>query len=373
MPDEIEKGTEKAPLSKLAEMNEMNQDFNDVTFEKQVPFDFSEEVPDTAAQVAEEPRKKKTKKVDISKLSIVEERDPITKQRELKNALFGNKSAFLIIAAQSGYAAQVAPLVHKDALNILYSNLSRYEYKKNLYKVIYEKIISFSVGKMTFDEWLKNTSIEDLETFYYGIYCATFPDEGTLTLTCPDCGKSENYRVSNLNLTKTTDRKAMKKLIEEVSKNAISMDAMKQYSLIGKNDAFMLDGSGFIVELKTPSLWDSLELLRLVPEDVIDRSPTNVTNMLYINRILVPKKPGGTIKDSSYVEHADRQELLRIVDNLSIDDAQEIQDAVDERVESHKISYSIKNYKCSNCGKEIKEIPISIEEILFTLIYDKIQ
>lgn len=372
MAEEI-KGTEKAPIESLNKMNQMNQDFDDVKFEKEVPFDFKEDIPETTAEVVDNDnkKKKKVKKIDINKLSIVDERDPITKQRELKNALYGNKSAFMIVAAQSGYVAQIAPLVHKDAVNILYSNLSRYEYKKNLFKVIYEKIVNFSVGKMTFEEWLKCTSVEDLETFYYGIYCATFPDEGTLSVQCPDCGDTENYRVSNLNLTKTTDRKAMKKLIEDVSANAINKESMAQYSLIGKNDAFALSDSGFIIELRTPSLWDSLELLRLVPEDIIDKDTTSLTNMLYINRILVPRKAGD--KQTQYIEHDDRQELLRIVDNLSIDDAQEIQDAVADRVDDHKISYSIKNYKCQNCGKEIKEIPISIEDILFTLIYEKIQ
>lgn len=372
MAEEV-KGTEKAPIEKLKAMNSMNSEFDDITFEKEVPFDFSEDISDASAEVVEEDtskKKKKIKKVDINKLTIVDERDPITKQRELKNALYGNKSAFMIVAAQSGYVAQIAPLVHKDAINILYSNLSRYEYKKNLFKVIYEKIVNFSVGKMTFDEWLKCTSVEDLETFYYGIYCATFPDEGTLSVQCPACGNTENYRVSNLNLTKTTDRKMMKKLIEEVSKNAIDKESMSKYSLVNKNEAFILDDSKFVIELKTPTLWDSLELLRLVPEEVIDKNTNSLTNMLYINEILVPREAGEKVQ---YTEHNDRQELLRIMDNLSIDDAQEIQDAVAERVDEHKISYSIKNYKCQNCGKEIKEIPISIEDILFTLIYEKIQ
>ena len=356
---------------KIAEMNQMNTDFDDVTFERKVDFNLDDVDDDetVVAIPAEEDKKKpkKKKKVDLDKLDIVDERDPISRQREIKNALYGNKSMFQIVAAQSGYSATMAPLVHKDAINILYTNLSRYEYKKNLYKVIYEKIVDFSAGKMTFEEWLKETSVEDLETFYYGVYCATFPDQGTLSIQCPHCHDERSVKIPNLNLKKTTNRKEMNKLIADVAANATTREKMKEYSLIGKNEAFELEDSKIVVELRTPSLYDSLELLRLVPEEIIDKDITSLTNMLYINRILVKRK------DGKYIEQTDRQEILRTVDGLSIDDAQSLEELVSSRVDEHRITYSIKNYKCDNCGKEIKDIPISIEDILFTLIYDKIQ
>lgn len=363
----------KDKIDEVIKLNKMNDEYNDVTFEKEVPFQFDEEESEeeteaVASEEKDEPVRKSAKKVDISKLTIIDNRDPIATQREIKNALYGNKSAFQIVAAQSGYVANIAPLVHKDVVNLLYSNLGRYEYKKQLYRVIFEKITSFSVGQMTYDEWLKSTSVEDLETFFYGLYCSTFPDEGTLSITCPTCGNEETVKISNVNLAKTTDRKAMKKLIEEVSSQSNTKDIMHKFSLIGKTEAFALTDSGIVIELRTPTLWDSLELLRLVPENVIDKNVNSLTNMLYINRMLIPKKGA-----NQYVEETDRQELLRIVDNLTLDDAREVQDAVSKRVDDHRISYSVKNYKCQHCKTNIKDIPISIEEILFTLIYDKIQ
>ena len=43
------------------------------------------------------------------------------KERDLRQALFNNKIAFQIVAAQSGYMAKVSPLVHKDLVNIYYT------------------------------------------------------------------------------------------------------------------------------------------------------------------------------------------------------------------------------------------------------------
>lgn len=340
--------------------------------EKEVKFDFlenekKESTTEVDTIVEPEKPKKKAKKVSLSKINVLEATE-LEKETDIRTALYGGKSVFQIIAAQSGYMAKVAPLVHKDTVSLLYSNLSRYEYKKAVFKVIYDKIVSISSGRVDFETWLKNTSVEDIETFYYGIYCATFPDEGVFTFSCPNCGNSRDLSVKHSNLFKTADNVEMKKLISNVSKNSNDEASRQKYSLVGKTEAFQLPDSGIIMEIRTPSLWDSLEILRVVPERVIDRDTTSVTNMLYVKKFLIPSKQKG-----GYIEQTDSQELLRIIDNLSIDDASELQSLVSERVDNHRITYSIKNIKCPDCGKVVEDIPVSIEDILFTLIFEKTQ
>jgi hypothetical protein len=111
---------------------------------------------------------------------------------------------------------------------------------------------------------------------------------------------------------------------------------MKEYSLIGKYEAFELSDSGIIAELRTPTLYDSLELLRTVPETIIDKDPIGLTNMLYINKLYAKEK-----NDAGYVSITNRETLLKIIDNLSIDDAAQLEDAVSDRVDSNRITYSI--------------------------------
>lgn len=366
-----EKLNEKLGLTQSAVDKEI--EFAD-SIEKEVKFDFAKHiedttpsaVPQTSTDIDEEPQRK-AKKIDISKISIIP-KNAIEKEQDLRNALYGDKSVFQIVAAQSGYMAKVTSLVNKDVVNLLFSNLSRYEYRKSVFKVIYDKIVAFSVGRMTFEEWLKQTSVEDIETFYYGIYCATFPNSGSFTFTCPKCGNEETLKINHNNLFKTADKEKMKKLINDVSRNCNNISEMKKYSLIDKTEGFQLTDSKIIMELRTPSLWDSLELLRTVPEQVIDRDTTSVTNMLYIKRFLIPTKTESGI---DYSEQTDSQELLRIIDNLTIDDANELQTAVSDRVDENRISYTIKNIVCPKCQNEIKETAISIEDILFTLIFEK--
>jgi len=348
-------------------------EFDNDDFEKEIKINLDEIEEDFVTQdIIEEEEvevpRKKAKVVDISTISVTNKTE-LDKERDLKNALYGNKGAFQIVAAQSGYMAKVLPLVHKDVVNILYSTLGRYEYKKGVYRVIWEKIYDTSVGRMDFDTWLKVTSVEDMETFYYGVYCSTFPNSGTFKYKCPECGAEREYKIRHDNLIKTTDAQKMRALMDEVSKNATSIEAMKKYSLIGKNQAIQLSESNLIVELRTPTLFDSLEILRTVPEQTIDKDTLSVTNMLYVKRILIPSKQDSTV----FTEELNRQAILRVIDNLPIDDAKELEDAVYDRVDENRIMYSIKTIKCAECGEEVHDIPVSIEDILFTLIFEKTQ
>lgn len=357
----------------LNKSNSIKEDSIEEVIEKVVEFDISELDKPNEEIILDEindevkPRKK-AEKIDPNNIKIVNSTE-LEKDMDLREALYGGKSMFQVIAAQSGYMAKVAPLVHKDIINLLYSNLSRYEYKKAVFRVIYDKIVAISTGKkMSFETWLKQTSVEDIETFYYGIYCATFPDEGKFTFTCPECDTERDMSIKHGNLFKTTDNERMKKLFKDISAHATSDEMREKFSLVGKSELFKLPDSGIIMEVRTPSLWDSLEILRVVPESVIDRDTLSVTNMLYVKKFLIPSK-----KLDGYSEKYDSQELLRIIDNLSIDDAAELQNIVSSRVDESRVSYSIKNVKCPNCGNTIDDTPISIEDILFTLIFEKAQ
>lgn len=356
----------------LSEDGDLPPLVEDESIEKEVEVDYFEDLKeetmiDELLEDEEETPKRRAKVVDLESLHVINKTE-MDKERDLRNALYGNKAAYQIVAAQSGYMAKVLPLVHKDIINILRENVNRFEHQKSLYRVIWDKIHDTSVGKMSFEQWLRNTSVEDIETFYYGLYASTFPNEGSFRYTCPHCGVEHDYKVNHGNLIKTTDKDKMKELISKVSRDATTMEKMKEFSLIGKTQAIQLGDSGLIVELRTPSLFDLLEILRTVPEKTINRDAESIVYMLYVNKVYIPAKD-----ESGYYEENIKSSILRIIDNLPIDDANEFKDAVDDRVDENRITYSLKNIKCVECGQEVKDIPISIENLLFTLIFEKAQ
>jgi hypothetical protein len=369
--DNVEPMTDKEIIE---ETEQLAQDIlKKNSLEKEETFYQPEDIPDKIMSneyEAEEEIVKEIKKVDPSKLKVIN-KNAIDKERDITRALYGGKSTFQVVAAQSGYMAKVLPLVHKDQVNLYYNNLSFYEYKKAVYRVIWEKIQDTSVGKLNWEEWLRSTAVEDLETLFYGIYSSTFPNEGSFRVSCPnpECGEDHEYKVNHSNLIRTADKDKIRKLIDDVSKNSTTIEKMKEFSLIGKNEAVELGESKIVVEIRTPSLFDSLEILRTVPEKTINKDVLTITNLLYVDKMYIPTKDDKSV----YVDESNRQTILKIIDSMPINDAKDLQVAVLERVENNRISYSIKNIKCPTCAHETKEVPISVEDVLFTLIFEKTQ
>lgn len=332
-------------------------------------FENEDDSAEAKADEKSKPTKSKAVKIDPKDIKIISGRNQLEKERDLKAALFGNKAAFQVVAAQSGYMAQMVPLVNKDLYNILFSNLSRYEYRKAVYKLVWEKTINMTGGRIGFEDWLRITAVEDAETLYYGIYCATFQNDGYFGISCPECGEEHNYVVNHMNLISTSDKDSMKNHITAINSAENTTESIKKFSMLQNTDIFKLNDSNLLFEVRTPSLYDALEILRTIPEESIDKDPANMTNMMYVKRVLVPSKAG----NGMYDEHTNSQGILKIIDNLSINDGAELQDAISERLDAHRITYSIKNAKCPSCNHVIESTPVNIENLLFTAIFERIQ
>ena len=305
------------------------------------------------------------KEIDIDKINV-SQRKAIDTNRLLHEALKASTSTFEIVVPQSGYSCKIAPLTNRDSFNILNSSSSEYENNKTTYKVIYSKIREFSCGQMTFDQWLKNTTVADLETFYYGLYCATFLDEGAFKFTCPDyeCGHETTIAIRNKSLVQTADFEGMKENIKHIEAEATSFKAVKQLSLLSSFAHIQLPKTKFIFELKMPSLYDLLDLYKQVDDKVLkNHGDDDINTLLCINGMLIPEDNG------NYVSDIDKNDFLQIIDNLPVQDAGALRKAISEILEKNHVYYTIKSVKCAKCGKEIKNIPINLRSILFTKIY----
>ena len=309
------------------------------------------------------------KKIDITNL-VISERNAIQQNTDIKAALLVGKASFTVAAPKSGYPVSMLPLVHKDAQRILYSTLDPVSQQREMYKIIHEKIYSSGVEriKRDFNYWLKNTAAEDIDTLYYGVYCSTFPDGGNLQVTCSECLETTGYVIPHDNLVSSEDPQ-IRNLVSDIIRTVNTEEGMKKYSLVGENETYLLEESGIVVEVKTPTLADLLDIMRSVKEEKIKRDRISVTNMLYINKILIPNK---TIK-GQYSQITDRKTILHIIDNLSLDDAQLVNNIIGDLIENHRLSYKVKDITCAKCGAIIDDQDFSMEEILFTAIFDKYQ
>lgn len=300
--------------------------------------------------------------VDASEIKIVE-KNALEKNR-IVNSLYSHKPEFQIIASQSAYNATITPLVNADILSLMNSSVSWYNYQKNIYKIIFEKLGNLP-GQLNFDQWCKITSVEDIETFFYGLFCSTFPEDGTISIDCPECGNLTQIKINCSQLSQVDDAKSFKKRKDDISKNVVTMEDVKVRTMLFNTISYKLPESGVILKLKTPSLYDHLEILRTISEDVLSKNEMATTQLLYIDSLLIPDS------DGYYIENG-RVTILGLIDRMSITDAKYLRSAIQQRIEENKISFSIKNVKCPDCEYVHERIPVSMQDILFTAISERV-
>ena len=314
--------------------------------------------------------KKQPKYVDPDKIDVATRYNAIEKNKYLDKVLgvglFGKTSTVEIIASQSGYTCKMSPLNNSDSFRILNSQSTLFENERTTYKTIYDKITEFSCGPMDFIEWLKKTSVADLDTFYYGLYCATYLDEGTFKFSCsnPECGEITEQKIRNKSLIRTADYAEMKKLEDTISKESKSKEDMARLSLLNDMQIVKCNKSGLAFEIKNPSLFDLLELYRTIDEKVLQkRSDADINSALCVNGMLIP-----TEKENEYIPDRDINDIFKAIDNMPISDAAELRNEIIKKLEKNHVTYSIKSVKCHKCGKEINNIPLNLRQILFTVI-----
>lgn len=325
-----------------------------------------------------ESSKSKLNYVDIDSFQI--DQPTVETQKASIENIFGQVSSYEVVCLQSGYGATMSALTYKDILTITNANVSSYEARKNLLNTIYKKIQKLSFceenKKPKFDEWLKMTSYGDLETLLYGIYCATFQEKSSVNVLCPYCEKEGTISINNNELIQTEGNKAeISNEIDEISKNADSIDKVMDYSIISIDEkhkkknikSLMLNKSKMVFNIKRPTMYEILDILKNMKEDVIASLSSDTFNMLLCTFSIYVKN-----KDNDkYFVVKNKNDIVTIINMLSVEDVSDLKQAIDNILEEKYIYYKIKKTTCPNCKKEIYNIPMDIESLLFFQISEK--
>lgn len=296
-------------------------------------------------------------------------------QKELLKALnrgaLGQSSYAEVIAAQSGYSCKIKPLTNADSFRIFNSKGTLFDNEDMTFRTIYDKILEFSCGPMSYSEWLSRTSLGDLESFYYGLYCATFIDEGTFKFECtnPKCNKISEAIIRNKSLIRVANYDEMKQLEEKIAKESKSQADRERLSLINEVRHIILSDTGLGIEIKCPTLADILYFYKTTSTELYTKfSAIDIHSMLYVSGILVPTGDPG-----SWYPITDKTEIIGVFDKLTIGDAAELRTAIKEQLDKRHVSFAISEIKCDHCKKTIRNVPLNLRDILFTLISEKRQ
>lgn len=309
-------------------------------------------------------------KVDLSSIEI--SNSNVLNIERTEN-LFKNKKVTQVTACQSAYTAYMSALTNQEIQNLIGSDEDFYSFRKRIIKLTYKHQEDTSIGRLTFPLWEKLTSFFDLETLLYGIYCQTFPYDNTYNVTCPNrqCGHKYTTVANNNTIVEVRGKDGIFEQLNDIVQNVRTPQQAMDKSLVHTTKRMICDESKIIVDIRIPSVYDYLEgLLSKVNPQFAEENSNSLGMALFINKIYIPDL--ATLKDTgklTYFEINDSMKIMDYITNLSFMDAETVTQEINDFSEKYKISYSLKNVVCPECGEVISEIPLDIEQLLFHTIH----
>lgn len=306
--------------------------------------------------------------VDLNNIEIDNDIDKLS-LANIENSILNDKTTMMVTCCQSSYTAQLSALRSQEIQSLVNSNIDYYSYKKRLFQIIHKHIETTSVGKIDYGKWLHSTSYFDIDTLLYGLYCQTFNYENKYTITCnnPKCGQNFDIITNNNTIVEFRDKEIFEK-IDEIVRSVKNADELLSKSQVHKTKRIMLKESKIIFDIRIPSAFDYLEeVVAKNDDDTIEEYQNALGIALFVSNIYIPNiillEKTGTLK---YIPlDMSKDHFIRTISNLSIYDSNQLSNEINNFVEKYRVTYSIRNTICPHCGKEIKTIPLDMEDMLF--------
>ena len=318
----------------------------------------------------------------------------IIKQR-LNNQVNSKKTP--VCALSSNIFCEVSGFSYSDLTQLNAERNDGYIDRRRQLEVLYKKILNPNVP-LSFDTFLRTTSIYDEEAFYFGAFKSTFGDKVKIPLTCQheDCQHSFTYEIDADDLIISKDYITMGDKVKDI----MSMHNIRDLedSDVNKVKRFRLS-SGHIIDICHPSLHTLLEkTIKLVANSPLatDEKYNDIIDLLpFISALYIPVVPEGDTRLASEISPAEldfievsidegdklkvsRAKLMALCDEiltLGYNSVMEISKFIMDRVTAiqEQFSMGLVDVVCPKCGRPLGArsngqenfIPIKIRELIF--------
>ena len=332
----------------------------------------SEKIPSQApiAETVVEGKKPSTREeilssreVDIKKFKVVKSANPLGTFKEL-DALF-LKPSYDVIALQSGYRSAFKAMNNDNMIAIRKFSGSEREQNLKLFNFVFNQMVNSSLGKVSFDTWLKVTAENDFETLIYGIYCATFPNENDYDVTCPHCATVNKMKISKERLIRACDVEETSQYINGILSKNYPPDELVKHSVVNMTERVMLPGTKIICDIVTPTLADYLRTLHR-SEQMKNFEPEIFTYLKYLGDMFIPHIYSFTTdSEPEFIQLETMDDRLRAIVDMPVSDRRALDKAIKEKNSKYKVEYKLPDCNCIKCHGEIKNIVVDMTEQLF--------
>ena len=308
--------------------------------------------------------------IDLNNIVISDSLNSLEKHKNL-DLVFNSKPTFQVALPQSCYTTYMEALKYTDIDAITQSTMDEYHTTLKMYQIIHSRIQATSIGAISFETFCECTSFFDLQNLFYGLHMQTFPGKTSFEFKCIHCGHAFSHMIPNDSLIFSKDEKIFERL-EEVAKNADTPDKVKANSLVSKSERICLEQSKTIIDIRIPSLQDQLNVLKSTPSDKMEENQDDLVTLLFIKNLYLLNVPETLEKKSAvYYPVTAQKSIINILKELSINDSKQLAKAIDSWTDKYKTEYRIPSFKCPSCKKDLGDMPVDMESVLFRLMLNQ--
>jgi len=311
-----------------------------------------------------------TMNIDLNNIIISDSLNSLEKHSNL-DLIFNSTPTFQVPLPQSCYVAYMNALKFDDIDAITNSTMDEYHSTLKIYQIIHNRIQATSIGPINFDTFCECTSFFDLQSLFYGLHMQTFPGSTKFDFKCVHCEHEFSHDIPNDSLVFSKDEAIFERL-NEIAMTADNSDAVIKASLLSEHKRVCLEQSKTIIDIRVPSLKNQLDILKSTPTDQLESLASDLATLLFIKNVYLLNVPETLEKKSPvYYPVSGNEKIIKILKQLSINDSKQLARAIDEWTNKYKTEYRIPNFKCPSCGKDLGEMPVDMENVLFRLMLNQ--
>lgn len=277
----------------------------------------------------------------------------------------------------SGFKVDMTGLSYGEMTDIAMSlsNITFEKYNKRL-SVLYNHMTNFSTDEIkSYDDFLKNISVIDINMAMFGSYVSTYPDIQTLnmkcgTKSCPHPTYEWKFSTNSVLNLKKTNGQFIKQMKELIIAGPDKTKELWDNAIVRKSKNIKLPFSGYIVEIGLASAYDYLyNIIPVTDEKTFKETFGDDVNDIYrsvsqlliaVKSIKIPDKETGNL-----IEYTNYKDLMDILYSVNPEEMNIISSLVGRIITAYTPVFSINNVVCPTCHTQTDEIETTIEELVF--------
>jgi len=246
-----------------------------------------------------------------------------------------------VVTPQTNLSYHVRSLNVQEEERLKASFLTPTKANDHLNKCIFDSFVKKPENVLTYDTWLKMTTLKDRDALLYGLYHITYEDIRNYDVTCGSCNRGYAVTVK--------------------ASETFKMNAYPDEDIINKEfDTELPLSKGVFATIKQPTLWD--EIMALKTQRGGGKELEIFTETLIVKKFFQNPEAGG---DS--IVYSDREDVIDAYRSLPSKDKRHIYKEYREKFGQYGIELNMLS-NCHHCGYE-ELINIDLVGNFFRMVY----